>query len=159
MVCNVVRETCDGIWNALNEAYLRPPQTKEEWRTVAGEFESMWNFPNCLGALDGKHVAIDCPKNGGSNYYNYKGFHTLVLMAIYDAKYCFTLVNIGGYRRDNDASIFSQSEMGMAFDSGEMELPEAEVVDKHTLPYVIVSDAIFPLKPWLMKPFPGCNLP
>ena len=117
--------------------YLRPPQTKEEWRTVAGEFESMWNFPNCLGVLDGKHVAMDCPKNGGSNYYNYKGFHSLVLMAICDAKYCFTLVDIGGYGRDNETSVFSQSEMRMAFDSGEIWSSQKPKwwIDMYTLPY------------------------
>ena len=71
----------------------------------------------------------------------------MVLVAICDAKYCFTLVDIGGYGRDNDASIFSQSEMGVAFDSDKIEIPETEVVDGYTLPYVIVSDAISPLKP------------
>lgn len=157
-ICNIIRETCDGIWSALNEVYLKPPQTKEEWKRIASGFESSWNYPNCLGALDGKHVAMDCPKNGGSNFFNYKGFHSLVLMAICDANYCFTLVDIGGYGRDNDASIFSQSEIGMAFEDGDIEIPEAEVVDGKTLPYVIVSDAIFPLKTWLMKPFPGSNL-
>ena len=88
-------------------------------------------------------------KNGGSRYYKYKGFHSLVLMA----KYCFIFVGIGGYGREIDAFIFSQSEMGVAFDSGETEIPKTEVLDVHTLPYVIVSDASFFLKLWLMKSF------
>ena len=158
IVCNVVRATSEALWIALSETYLKAPETKEQWQKIAREFEAAWNFPNCLGALDGKHIAIECPKKGGSNFYNYKGFHSLVLMAMCDANYCFSLVDIGGYGRDNDASIFAQSEMGVAFEQNEIDIPEAEVVDGYTLPYFIVSDAIFPLKTWLMKPFLGKNL-
>ena len=79
-------------------------------------------------------------------------------MAVCDANYCFTLVDIGGYGRDNDASIFGQCKMGEGFEENEMNCPNAEIVNGYTLPYVIISDEIFPLKNWLMKPYPGKNL-
>ena len=79
-------------------------------------------------------------------------------MAVCDANYCFSLVDIGGYGGENNASIFGGSEMGIAFKEGEMDIPEPESIDNFTLPYVLVSDEIFKLKPWLMKPFPGKNL-
>ena len=154
-VCHIIRETCCGIWNALSNTYLRGPESKDDWRKIANDFESQWNFQHCLGALDGKHVAMECPKNGGSCYYNYKGFHSLVLMAMCDANYCFTLVDIGSYGGDNDASIFSQSEMGIAFENRTIDIPKPEAVNGSTLPYVVVSDEIFPLKQWLIKPSPG----
>ena len=157
-VCHIVSETCNGIWKALQGTYLKPPTTTEEWKLIANDFEAKWDFPHCLGALDGKHVAIDCPKNAGSNFYNYKGFHSLVLMAICDANYCFLLVDIGGYGCDNDASLFSQSEMGTAFNQHRMHIPEPENVHGTTLPYVLVADEIFPLKTWLMKPYAAKTL-
>eukprot|EP00112_Aurelia_sp_Birch-Aquarium-sp1_P015468 Seg3426.4 transcript_id=Seg3426.4/GoldUCD/mRNA.D3Y31 product="Protein ANTAGONIST OF LIKE HETEROCHROMATIN PROTEIN 1" protein_id=Seg3426.4/GoldUCD/D3Y31 len=157
-VCHIIRDTCKALWIALNNRYLNAPETKEDWKEVARGFEKEWNYPNCIGALDGKHVAMECPKNQGSSFYNYKGFHSIVLMAVCDANYCFSLVDIGGYGGDNDASIFGGSEMGISFREGEMDIPEPEIIDKFSLPYVLVSDEIFKLEPWLMKPSPGNNL-
>ena len=46
-------------------------------------------MPHVIGALDGKHIAMDCPKGSGTQDYNYKGFYSLVLLAVCDAKYNF----------------------------------------------------------------------
>ena len=74
-VCKIIYETCNAIWDALSEPFLKAPASSHEWKQIANGFGTEWNFPTCLGALDGKHIAMECPKNGGSNYYNYKGFH------------------------------------------------------------------------------------
>ena len=146
-ICHIIRDTCDGIWNALNGKYLCAPETSDDWKKIAARFEKDWKFPNCIGALGVKHIAIECPSNAGSMYDKYKGFHSLVLMALCDANSCFSLVDIGNL-----------SNMGMAFHEGEMNLPKAEVINGFCLPFVIVSDEIFPLQKWLKKSYPGRNL-
>lgn len=159
-VSKIVKETCEGIWMALKDVYLKAPSKTEDWMKISKEFEKNWNFPNCLGALDGKHVSIVCPRNAGSGFYNYKHFHSIVLLAICDAKYCFSMVDVGGFGRDNDASILQESLFGRMFDSGPhaFNIPPPTNVGSSSLPYVLVSDEIFPLKPWLMKPYPGRNI-
>ena len=117
-VSNIVRETCHAIWTALYQTYLKTPTSPEEWKKIADGFEEEWDFPHCLGAIDGKHIIIECPKNAGSAYYNYKHFHSIVFLAISNANYCFTFVGIGDYGSTNDTSVLSKSAFGQAFDKG-----------------------------------------
>ena len=76
--CNIIRDTCKALSIALHNTYLNAPETKEDWKKVARGFEKEWNYTNCIGALDGKHIAMECPLNQGSSFYNYKGFHSIV---------------------------------------------------------------------------------
>ena len=48
----------------------------------------------CIGALDGKRVLISKPPHSGSEYYDYKGHFTLIMMALVDANYKFMCVNV-----------------------------------------------------------------
>ena len=92
-------ETCQAIYDAYKEEYVKCPQTPQEWLDVSREFQRRWNYPHAVGALDGKHIAIKCPPNSGSVYYNYKGFYSVVLMALVDAQYRFLFVDIGANGR------------------------------------------------------------
>jgi len=69
----------------------------EDWQQVALNFLDQWNFPNCLGTVDGKHIRIQAPPKTGSLYYNYKKFFLIVLMVACDANYKFTWVDVGDY--------------------------------------------------------------
>lgn len=44
-----------ALVQVLNGDVLKKPST-EEWRTKTIEFYNQWNFPNCVGAADGKHM-------------------------------------------------------------------------------------------------------
>lgn len=57
-------------------------------KKVADEFQSMCNFPLCLGAMDGKHVMIEASNYSGSEYYNYKGYFSVVLLLTPTINFC-----------------------------------------------------------------------
>ena len=91
-ICNFIPEV---IIQVYSDELLSCTITLEDWKEVADLFSSQWNLPHCVGALDGKHVAIKCPPNSGSVYYNYKGFFSIVPMALVDANYQFLYVDMG----------------------------------------------------------------
>ena len=160
-VGRIINETCDAIYNTLLEQYMSAPNNEEEWKRIAEEFKELWQLPHVIGAIDGKHVQIEAPPGSGSLFHNYKGFFSIVLLALCDAKYRFTLIDIGQYGSNNDTSVFNKSRMGKAFQQGKMGLPNASPLKGFTLsslPYYLVGDEIFALKSWLMKPYPGRRL-
>ncbi|GFT41504.1 DDE Tnp4 domain-containing protein [Trichonephila clavipes] len=83
-----------------------------QFQKVAQQYSTKWNFPNCIGAIDGKHIRIKAPKNSGSLFYNYKDYHSMVMLAVVDADCKFTAVDVGSYGREGDAGIFLKSEIG-----------------------------------------------
>ena len=65
-VSYIVYEVCEAIQDVFGAVHLKVPSTAEEWMKIARQFEERWNFPNCLGAIDGKHIVMQPPASAGS---------------------------------------------------------------------------------------------
>ncbi|KAK7481088.1 hypothetical protein BaRGS_00027628 [Batillaria attramentaria] len=74
----IIPETCKVLIEVLQERHMKVPSTSKEWEVVAASFEDSWDFPHCIGAIDGKHIAIKAPPNSGSMFYNYKEFNSII---------------------------------------------------------------------------------
>ena len=103
---------------------------------------------------------MQAPKGGGSDYYNYKGTRSIVLLAIANAQYRFIIVDIGKNGQLNDAGIFGDSEFLKALEGNRLDLPGlAQLPDSSDIvPHVFIGDNAFPLRNDLMTPFPGSGL-
>ena len=87
----IVHEVCVAIFQRLAPLYLRSP-TLDDWKASAEAFADQWQLPNCIGALDGKHVALEKPPGTGTLYHCYKGYSSVVLLAVADAHYRWVFV-------------------------------------------------------------------
>ncbi|XP_023222917.1 protein ALP1-like [Centruroides sculpturatus] len=132
------------------------PSTVCEWEDIAREFDEMWQFPHCLGAIDGKHVQIICPKQSGSAYYNYKGIYSVVMMAIVRADLSFIYVDAGTNGRQSDSSIWNASNLKKAIDDGKLNFPPDSPLQSggQPIPYVFVTDEGIGMSSRVMRPYP-----
>ena len=78
-------------------------------------------------------------------------------MAVCDAHYCFTLVDVGDAGRHSDGGILSNSAFGQAMENGQLLLPDVSNLSGITspIPYFFVGDSAFPLKTYMLRPYPG----
>lgn len=158
-VGRIVVQVCKAIWDELVSEYMQEPTTADDWRGIADGFQRRWNFPNCVGSIDGKHVVIKAPNKSGSLYHNYKGTYSIILLAVVDAEYRFRVVDVGSYGRASDGGVLSNSIFGQRLRDGSLGLPgDAVLPGAERLgpqPFVFVGDEAFPLRRNLMRPFPG----
>lgn len=151
----IINEVCDALWKHMQPIYM-PEPTTELWEKVISGFENVWQFPNCIGSIDGKHMTIKCPPNSGSNYFCYLKKFSVVLLAIADHDYKFICVDIGGYGKNSDGGIFEASSFGQRFSNGSLNIPPNRPLpgQNEETPCVIIGDEAFALTHFLMRPFP-----
>jgi len=138
-----------------------PKPNKDKWIDISKTFYSKTNFPNCLGAIDGKHVRCKNPENFGSLFYNYKKYFSIVLMAVVDANLNFIYIDVGAYGREADSTVFRQSAFGKMLYSQQLQIPDPvalPLTENNIQPFVFVADEAFGLHANLLRPFPGRGL-
>lgn len=153
---NIIRETCEALWEVLQPLYLKFPE-EEDWLVIEAQFREKLNLPNCVGAVDGKLIEIFAPDRTGSLYFNYSKFFSTNLLAICDALKSFTYVDIGSYGQQSDGGVFFNSTFGKRLDMKKLNFPPPAVLphSKISFPFFTLGDSAFPLKENLFTPYAG----
>lgn len=138
-IAKIVHETCLTIWEELVSDFM-PVPTEDKLENVAMDYYNRSGFPNCIGSLDGKHCQVKCPKNSGSSHFNYLKYFSLVLQGVGGTFASSTLFNLIDNNRFNV--------------SPEKNLPGTNI----KVPHVLIGDEAYPLKTYLMRPFPSRGL-
>ncbi|XP_018404196.1 PREDICTED: uncharacterized protein LOC108780842, partial [Cyphomyrmex costatus] len=156
----IIKETCEVLAKVLMPLYMKAP-SEDEWKHISKDFLAEWNLPNCIGAIDGKHITLQAPRNSGSMYFNYKKTFSIVLMAACDSKYKFTMFDVGAFGSESDGGILSRSIFGKALYESSLNFPKRKVrlpgSEEKTYLY-FVGDEAFQMTVNMMRPYPGRNL-
>ena len=103
-VCVILHEVCNAIVQVLMKKYIKFPSGEQLKETIDG-FERYHSFPQCAGAIDGTHIEILAPEEYAKDYYNRKGYYSILMQAVADHRYCFTDINIGWPGSVHDARV------------------------------------------------------
>ena len=156
-ISRIVSNVAQALIGVFQKQYLRTPSNAEEWMVISEKFFQRWNFPNLIGAVDGKHIVLEQPNNSGSHYRNYKGTDSLILMAVVGPEYQFLFADVGMNARNSDGGNWSSSPMKKALENNTLNLPKPRPLPNlnatHNIPFVFVEDEAFPLTPYMMKPY------
>ena len=117
----------------MSLTFIKAPTFKKEWLDIVTEFDNKWNFPHWLGAIDGKHIIIQAPPRSGSSFFNYKKSFSIVLLAVCNANYDFTLVDNDERCRQNDGGSNNNSKLGMRVDRNLFNISESSTINEYSV--------------------------
>ena len=87
--------------------------------------------------------------------------HSIVLLVVCDAKYEFTMVDIGDSGRQSDRRVYANSKLGYAIENDRLNIPDPDFIansgNNTEFPYVFVADDAVSLKRYMIKPYPATN--
>ncbi|XP_071978391.1 uncharacterized protein [Engystomops pustulosus] len=159
-IAGIVRSTCEIIWERL-KATVMPKPTAQQWMEIADGFYSAAEFPNCVGALDGKHIRVKKPPHSGPNQQKFRQWSSLVLLGIADHNHRFVTIDIGSYGCASDAFNFRAFRTGQRIITEQLDIPGPRKLPGSSgppAPFVIVADKNFSLSTNVMRPFPRRGL-
>ena len=152
-VCVIVHDTCAAIVTVLLDQYIKFPNGEDLEKTVKG-FEEKWNMVQCAGAIDGSHIPVRPPALNHTDFYNRKGWYSMILQAVVDHEYLFRDINVGWPGSVHDARVFVNSSLYQKAQDKEILNSCSRVILGKTVFPFLVGDSAYPLSSWLMKPFP-----
>jgi hypothetical protein len=139
-----------------------PEKTENDWVNIANDFYQRTQFPNCIGAVDGKHVQIKMLTGSGSLFYDCKHFFSILRLALVAANYCFIAVDVGAVGKSSDSNVFKKSNIGRKMESNQLGIPGSRPLPNDEngkcIPFVVVGDEAFALSEHVLCPYPNRNL-
>ena len=130
------------VKSVLLKKFIRWPSARV-MEKFTQEFQDIHNIPYMVGAMDGSHISIVAPRLHAADYYNRKGFHSILLQGVVSSKCLFWDFDIGWAGSMHDANLWARTDIGQFYEDGRLS------------PYALVGDAAYPCRPWMLAPFKG----
>ncbi|KAK8771708.1 hypothetical protein V5799_025045 [Amblyomma americanum] len=160
-VRDIIHKTCVIIFEELKKDFMKLPRTDEDWKEVMRLFGDKCNFPNCIGAIGGKHVTIKKPARASILYMNHKKTFSVILLAAVDANGKFIYIEAGVPGGEESGELWQKAALPKAIEDKRTRLPRlVEVASSPNvlLPPTFVTDSALPLQKHVVKPFAGTSL-
>ncbi|CAM2109396.1 unnamed protein product [Caretta caretta] len=152
-VQNCVKEVSYAIVLLLKPLYLRLP-SEQELENMVRIFSARWGFPHCIGALDSLHVPIHAPAHLGADYCNSQGWHSVLTQVTVDGLGQFWDICAGFPGSMENNTVLENSSLWVLAREGHLFPTPPKHFMGRAQKYVLLGDASYPLRDWILKPYP-----
>jgi hypothetical protein len=142
-VSPVLREFVRAVLQKLKPIYIRNPVTAEHLQELSEGFKKVRGIPTVFGAIDGSHIPISKPKQWAPDYYNRKGFYSILLQGVVDAECKFWDYDIGWAGSLHDYNLFKRTALFRRLVNGDFGN------------YALLGDAAYQPRSYVLTPFLG----
>ncbi|XP_039638609.1 protein ANTAGONIST OF LIKE HETEROCHROMATIN PROTEIN 1-like [Perca fluviatilis] len=149
-VCAIVHEFCKAVRQVLMPEFIKLPEGDALQKVLQG-FQMRCGFPQCAGAIDGSHIPIIAPEENHVDYFNRKGWHSVILQGVVDHEFCFTNIYTGWPGSVHDARVLRNSCVFALAERGELFPPDTVEINGVQVPIMLLGDPAYPMRSWLIK--------
>ena len=150
----IIRRVCRAICEHLEPQLIRLPITEAEVQEKTKNFFERFQFPQCMGAVDGTHIDIKRPSHKATDFINRKSWFSINVQACCDYNGQFMDVVVKWPGSVHDARVFTNSALNTKLKNGEVpRCPKSFVDDEDPVQVFILGDPAYPLLPYLMKEY------
>ena len=110
-VCKIIHKMLDifiGMRHLINHGTLDDCERLQSKFCKRARSQAFHKF---VGAIDGTHIRIQCPRNKHDEYINHKGYYSIQVQAVADSDGKFTDVFIGYPGSVHDTRVFHNSPL------------------------------------------------
>lgn len=151
-VCRCVQEFCRAVCTLLVPEQICFPD-RQKLEDMATYFENRWGLPQCVGAIDGSHIPIIAPRDYHCDFFNRKGWHSIILQGVVDGRGLFWNVYTGMAGSLHDARVLRLSALWELVEHGRLYPANKRNVGGVDMGFYVLGDSAYPLQSWLLKPF------
>ncbi|CAF1470821.1 unnamed protein product [Rotaria magnacalcarata] len=149
---SILHDFCNILVELFFGRLIKFPANNQEIQATTDEFLQKFGYPMCIGCIDGTHISIEPPTGAETDYFNYKKFHSVIVLAVVDASLKFTYINIGAPGRCNDSYVYSQSRV-LDVMKNPIYAQNYLTIQNTNIQAHLIGDSAFPLSKNLMKPY------
>lgn len=151
--CDIFWEVCKALCQ-MKKKYVTRPKNEADIQAIIDDFERKSGFPMCGGALDGTHIPIIAPSAYHTDYYNRKGWYSVLLQGLVDSNYRFLDFDVGWPGKCHDSFVFESSYLYTKLENGTFFPNVKRMINGVEIPVLIVADSAYSLSETIMKPYP-----